>query len=106
MSTVRAILIDINKQAVREVSVEDSLPSYYATLGCDLIEAVYPQGLAAGDCVYVDEEGLFKEPAVFFHWRGFHQPLAGSGLVVGTDDDGNTVDCKTSLEQVKARVRF
>lgn len=60
--------------------------------------------------VYVDDEGLFGEPAEFFkicdadgEWSEW---IAGRGLVVGTGRGGTDADSPLSAEQVRARVRY
>ena len=42
----------------------------------------------------------------FFRIETYEQPLAGKGLVLGTDDDGNSVEPKISLSEVADQVTF
>jgi hypothetical protein len=56
-----------------------------------------------GDVIYVDDEGLLKPLDWFFAIKGGHQPLAGCGLVLGSNDDGETVSARIALEQLKRR---
>jgi hypothetical protein len=57
-----------------------------------------------GDCIYVDDEGLLKPLDWFFAIKGGHQPFAGCGLVLGTDDDGEAVSPRIALENLKRRI--
>ena len=57
------------------------------------------------DTLMVNDEGLFMF-SDFFYFEGNCQPNAGNGIMVGTDENGETVDCKMSLEAVKAKVKF
>lgn len=41
--------------------------------------------------IFIDDEGLLKNPRYFFNIKGYPQPLAGKGLVLGGDSDGETV---------------
>ena len=43
---------------------------------------------------------------VFFTYEGAHQPFAGNGLIMGCDDEGESVDCKIGLTEVKEKVKF
>jgi hypothetical protein len=57
-----------------------------------------------GDVIYVDDEGLLKPLDWFFAVKGGHQPFAGCGLVLGSNDDGETVSASIALEELKRRV--
>jgi hypothetical protein len=67
--------------------------------------------------VYVDDEGLFDWQAYqqqFFqladtgHGKSkiWSQPLAGCGLALGCDDEGNSADVPVTLEVMKDSVQF
>jgi hypothetical protein len=47
-----------------------------------------------GDILFVDEEGLGKDPKAWIIVIGAHQPFAGNGVITGgiEDDDGNLSD--------------
>jgi hypothetical protein len=57
-----------------------------------------------GDLIYVDDEGLLKPLDWFFAIKGGHQPFAGSGLVLGSNDGGETVSARIALPDLKRRV--
>lgn len=59
-----------------------------------------------GDTIFVDDEGLFREDQAFFRHDGYPQPLAGKGLVLGCDDEGETVAPSTTLEALRNDVSF
>ena len=54
----------------------------------------------------MDEEGLLKPIESAFFILGAHQPFAGNGIVVGTDEDGETTDCESTVDDIKARIKF
>jgi hypothetical protein len=61
------------------------------------------------DSILVDENGLFNNPVEqkFFTVEGaYPQPLAGIGVVTGSDVNGNTVETSLSLKWFKERVKF
>lgn len=106
----KAILIDVNKKTVTEVTVEkdssgSQLDSMYKHIGCEMVEVV---SLGEND-IYVDEEGLLKlTPSTnFFKWKDYPQPLAGNGLIMGFDDNtGENVDTTLTVEEVKNNIKF
>jgi hypothetical protein len=57
-----------------------------------------------GDVIYVDDEGLLKPLDWFFAIKGAHQPFAGCGLVLGSDDEGETVSASITLQELKRRI--
>lgn len=56
--------------------------------------------------LFVDDEGLFKEEQKFFIVPDYPQPLAGKALVVGVDEEGNTIPPSITLEELEAHVMF
>ena len=108
MRTVKGLLIDPYASTVKEVEYDgDDYTAIYPLLSNETVEvdcftAAYPVGkFAEGDCIYVDDEGLLKDPTHFFKVDGYPDPLAGIGLVVGTNDEGETVSAKTKLKDLK-----
>jgi hypothetical protein len=57
-----------------------------------------------GDVIYVDDEGLLKPLDWFFAIKGGHQPFAGYGLVLGSNDEGESVSARIALQDLKRRV--
>lgn len=116
---MRGILIDPFECTVTDVEVGGShandsvelLQSIHtllshATVKVDTFDVCQPAHLTGRDVLYVDDDGLQHAPPRWFVHRGYHQPLAGKGLILGSDSAGNTRPAKTSLEQVRASVRF
>jgi hypothetical protein len=110
---VRAILIDPFACTVTETEYDGSkgLAEVYAllsheTMPVDLVTAAYSGHLQGRDVIYVDDEGLMKSPQRFFKYSGNPQPLAGKGLIVGTDADGNTISADTPRGYASMMVSF
>lgn len=58
------------------------------------------------DAVYVDEEGLLKGShfeRAYFLIGDNPQPLCGKGLVLGMDDEGETIAPETPMESLRVR---
>jgi hypothetical protein len=99
-------LIDPYKAEVQPITVPiDDHVEIQRQLGCD----VFTTGgyLENGDVVFVDDEGLLKGPTHFFRIKGLNdQPLAGRGVVLGSDGHGGSADVKTSADEILSRVRW
>ena len=102
---VRAILIDPFTQTIEEVDYSGDYKDIYGLIECDLFTTVYLPN-TSDDTMFVDDEGLYVENQKFFKIDGFEQPLAGRGLLLGTDEEGESIDCMSTVEEVKAIVSW
>lgn len=60
-----------------------------------------------GDIVFVDEEGLLKEPSLWFEIAGAHQTFAGNGLVTGPEDaEGKLTEPRSTRDELTQVVTF
>lgn len=110
---MRAILIDTYNREVREADFDGDYRSIYKLLSTPehevgTFEAV---GINEHERVFIDEEGLLKaddDPEIikFFVWKGYPQPLAGNGLILGEDETGESVATQLSLDYVREHVSF
>lgn len=101
---IKAILIDPFEMIVSEVFYGGDLENIY-----ELIEAK-PFTVASfgadGDGIFVDDEGLFRQGQRFFKFDGYPQPLAGKGLILGSDESGESISPAITLEAVQTSVRW
>ena len=63
-----------------------------------------------GDGIYVDDEGLYA-PAEDKHWYNIKYKdqdmmLVNRSLVVGCDDEGNSKDCVSTVEDIQSRITW
>lgn len=107
---MKAILINAKNQTVSTVTLPDDdcarADAIRAHLGCLMFDIVR---LATGnDAVLVDDEGLLGDlhAQSFFILKGYPSPLAGNGLVMGADDEGESCDPVISESAVRDMVRF
>lgn len=104
---MRGILIDPKAREVTEVDVPYDTEGYkviYRFIDADCFDVVNLN--EARDALYVDDEGLSREDQSFFVWKSYHQPLAGKSLILGTNDEGETVATSMSLNEARESVTF
>lgn len=101
---MQAILINPFDKTIEEIEYSGDWRDISSLLECDIFTTVYFDDTT--DSVYVDDEGLYVEDQAFFTIGNYPQPLAGRGLILGCNDEGDSVDCKTTLEEAKAMVKF
>ena len=101
---MRAILIDPVERTVSEVEYSGSSKDIYRLVDCETFTVV---GIEHDDAIFVDDEGLLKDdPRYYFIYRGHDQPIAGKGLVLGTDSEGESVEPVSTVDDIKVAVRF
>ena len=86
---MKAFLIDPFKREITEVEHNGDYTQIYELIECRTFDAVY---LDDGDCIFVDDEGLFAAKRAMF--KVGHSNLANKGLVLGSDKEGETVAAK------------
>lgn len=107
---MRAVLINSTEKTVTDIEISETntLQDWYKAIGCSMVEvATYIND--DNDSVLVDEEGamgVMNNDTVFFEYDGAHQPFCGNGLVVGVDDEGNSVSCHITALEVAEKVSF
>lgn len=89
---IHALLI--TPEAARPIALDPHRTAIADAIGCDVFTVV---GLRDGIDVFVDDEGLVNGSplnlplTVLAHQLGQAEVLFGSGVVVGVDDDGETI---------------
>lgn len=101
---MKAIKIDSNLRQVIEVDITSDYNDINKQIGSDIFTIGH--SLKKRDTLMVDDEGLLKNENTFFVYKGAHQPFAGNGLITGCNSQGETVDCKIDINEVKQNVEF
>jgi hypothetical protein len=101
---MKAYLIDPYETIVTEVEYSGEYEDIYELIDCETFDCVGFKGFV--DTIYIDDEGLYKEDRRFFMVDGYPNPLCGKALVLGTDKDGNSVEPKTSLTDLRGMISF
>ena len=73
-----------------------------ASRGCFDVVRLYQNQ----DAAFVDDEGLYVEEQAFWIHRNYPQPLAGKALILGCDDEGDSIAPKTSFETLTNDIQF
>lgn len=102
----RAFLIDPSRQSISEVNLQEGLESIRALIGQDSIDS--DEVGQQGDRLFFDEACFIRATPESKRFKlDTLPPVAGMGVVVGSVDDGKTLeDPHVSLEALKSRVQF
>lgn len=112
MNPIRAIKIDAFTQTIYPVILDKTgrsfLDSMYAAIGCQCIDVVRMATRKNEDLVVDDEALLYSEipPAFDFIRKDVPQTICGNALVVAVNEEGETISCVSSVEEIAAQVQW
>jgi hypothetical protein len=101
---MKAFLIDPFTQTINEVDYNGDYKSIYSLISSSAINVDTFTCVNLNeqeDTIFVDDEGLLKDlnSQRFFTVNG--HVLAGKGLVLGTNEEGESVSPKITIEQLR-----
>lgn len=98
-----AYLIDPGAQEVREVEYNGDYKHIYRLIDCQCFDVVRVNN--HGDGIFLDDEGYITNGIKStFMWLGINHVLVGKGLLLGVDNQGESVSPRMSLEAVRNSV--
>ena len=112
---MKAILIDPMFNTIKEVQYDGDYKSIYRLIGYSFTKyqprAFDVVSIPIGfDGIYVDDEGLYAE--LQFRWQYKYSPvqepisLVNKGLVLGCDDNGETIAPDSTVEDIKRSITW
>jgi hypothetical protein len=99
---MKALLIDPFTKTVTETEVAEGLDAIYKAIDADGFDVIY---INSDNCIFVDEYGLSRKDRLF-RLNTYHQPLAGKGLVLGVNAEGDSCDTSIDWEAMKRAITF
>ena len=101
----KGILINVNTQQVNYVVLGNDYREIYPLINAHLFDVIR---INRSNDLYVDDEGLLTltEESKFFLIKGYPQPIAGSGLILGHNDEGESISTDLTIEQVITTITF
>lgn len=102
---MKAFKIDVVSHSVYEVEITKDIKDINQQLECEIFTA--PYSLENNDCLFVDDEGLLVDE--FDLKGGFYIDdllFFGHGLFIGIDDEGESVNVKSTLDEIKNKINF
>jgi hypothetical protein len=101
---MKAFLIDPAAKTVTEVEYSGNWQDIYPLTDCDCFTTVDIDG---ANTMFLDDEGLLKgHRDDFFVYGPECQPLAGKALVLGYDEEGETVASSLTIQEIVSQVKW
>jgi len=105
MNQLKGIFIDVKNREVGETILPKRWTAIAPKIGCDYF--CCPYVFKNNDTLFADDEALLKEELEGgFLLENFAYPIVGNALVLGCDAEGNSIDCKTTIEEIRAQIKF
>jgi len=98
---MKAVYIDPYDETVSEIDYNGDYKEIYNLIGCRTFDCVR---LDDTNDMYVDDEGLLRNPNRYFKY-GEHT-IAGNGLILAHNDEGESVGTELSSDDVYKKVQF
>jgi hypothetical protein len=105
---MRAIKIDVVKQEVYYIDLKKDYRDIYEQIGNGCTTFCVPVSFDNNDSLFADDESLLRENDIVggFYFMEWNTPIVGNAIIVGCDEEGESVDCLSELEEIKIQTRF
>ena len=110
---MKAILLDSKNKSITVVEKNEGIEDIYKHLGCRCFDVI---NLGGGVDMFVDDESLLKEAYIDadgekhnmtgIKLEGYPQVIMGNGLIMGHNEEGESIDSPVSVAQVEQVVTF
>jgi len=103
---MKAIKIDVKAKRVYEIELAEGLQAIYDNLNCNTFTC--PIQYENDDCMYCDDEALLFPELIegAFMYPDWNYPIVSNAIIIGTDEEGNSVDCKSTVSEIMKNLRF
>lgn len=107
---MKIILIDPELKEVKQIELErkdgETITELHRIMNCEIFTV--PLIMDNQDGLYCDDEGLMKENHLYTFEAedGTVFKFVGKSLLIGTDEEGDSVDVKSKLQDIANRVDF
>lgn len=98
---MKALKINVTDKSVQEVEIENA-KDIYSHIGNNCRVFAVPYIFENGDALYCDDESLLNDtPPNCFMLSDFYYPLVGNAIILGTNDDGESIDVKSKKDDIQ-----
>ena len=104
----KAIKINVETKKLEYITLGDDYKEIYPAIGNGCDTFCIPISFANEDSLYADDESLLRENDIKggFIMDDWHSPIVGNAIILGSNDDGESVDCLTKIEDIESQITF
>ena len=103
----KALKINVEAKTITEILIDDSIGSITREIGNGCQYFCCPYEFPNADCIYADDESLTRESDIrggFMISDTWVYPIVGNAIILGTDEEGDSIDCKTKVTDLEGIV--
>ena len=104
----KAILINVETKQLTQIIIDKDISSISEAIGngCELF--CVPVDYENGDALYADDESLLRLDDIKggFIFPNWNFPIINNAIILGTDDEGDSIDCKSTIEEIQKDITF
>jgi hypothetical protein len=103
---MKAIKIDVVNKTISEVEIND-YKEIYGVIGNGCHTFCCPVSFDNEDTIFCDDESLLQDEVEgCFIMEDWSYPLVGNAVILGIDEEGESVDYKSNIEDIKSKIIF
>lgn len=94
----KALKINVEAKTITEIQLDGSIKSIVSEIGNNCQYFCCPYEFPNGDTIYADDESLTRNHDIrggFMLNENWVYPIVGNAIILGTDENGDDLDCKT-----------
>jgi len=104
----RAIKINVETKTIETIFIGDDYRQIYTAIGNGCTTFCIPMHYINGDGMYADDSALLRPQDMKggFIMEGWKTPIVGNAIILGSDDEGNSISCATQIDDIADKVFF
>ena len=102
-----ALRINVENQTIEQVQIGD-WTTISVAIGNGCHNFCCPVDFDNMDTIYADDESLLRYDDIKggFMMEDWSTPLVGNAIIMGTDEDGESIDAKTTIAELEGKIKF
>jgi hypothetical protein len=104
----KVIKIDVVTKSVYHVELGNDYKEIYGQIGNGCTTFCSPLNFENEDFMFADDEALLRDSDIVggFYMTHWNTPIIGNALIIGSDEEGNSVDSKTTIQEIQSQIKF
>lgn len=95
----KALKINVEAKTITQIKIDGSIESIVKEIGNNCEFFCCPYEFPNADTIYADDESLTRIKDIrggFMLNENWVYPIVGNAIILGTDENGDDLDCKTT----------
>ena len=105
---MKALKINVETQTIEEVLLTENFEDISKEIGNGCNYFCCPYVFPNSDTIYADDESLLRQDNIVggFMLEGWQTMIVGNAIILGTDDEGGSIDYKTDKDNLYKKISF